>query len=731
MSRLTRIVSVLCLVVAMLLPTYSYAQLDAAALQRAQRNGQNGGMGQGMGMGTNMPGDPNMMGDGMEGDVGDTTDVKEKREKRALESYYFNDTVRALNNWLWTVDKDFDRVNIAPIDTTLQDWRIDYVFYRKGVGDMALGGLGQSTQPINWFDRRQSNDFIFARSYDAYTVRVDNVPYYNCKTPFSNLSYLESGQKRYREEHFELIHTQNIDPSTSANITYRARSTMGQYLWQRTKNHALSLGFAHTGKHYSVHAAYINNLIDARENGGIVGEWALSDPTFELPSGIPTRLGDERNSKAENHYRNNAIVIKQAYAIPLARVTEYDFSLADLPAVYVGHQFEYNTWSKVYTDLRSTYTNLRDHFDKESGEWVPAEGLEYYDNWYIDPRKSRDSISERLLSNKFYVQVQPWDRDGAISTIDGGVGIDLHTYSYLRLEDYVAGKVTKDKRTSWYMYGATGGKIKRYADWGVDAKYYPSGYRGGDFSMDGNVVLRAYIRELPLILSGRFKQEFRSPAYWQESLFSNHYMWFNSFDKESETRFEVNFSVPSIALELGFWQGIIGNMIYYDGGRTEQDPDVAIKQHSDIVSLTSLYARKDFRVAGFHFDHRALVQISSDESVLPVPALSAYLSYYYEFWVKRDVLRVQLGIDARYNTSYYAPSYNPALSAFFNQHEVRVGSYPYMDAYLSAKWKRMRILLKYQHLNHGLFGNGEYFQVARYPLNPGMFKMGISWSFYD
>ena len=242
--------------------------------------------------------------------------------------------------------------------------------------------------------------------------------------------------------------------------------------------------------------------------------------------------------------------------------------------------------------------------------------------------------------------------------------------------------------------------------------------------MYGNVVLRAYIRELPLILSGRFKQEFRSPAYWQESLLSNHYMWFNSFDKESETRLEVNFSVPSIALEVGVWQGIMGNMIYYDGSSN-------ITQHSDIVSLTSLYASKDFRVAGFHFDHRALVQISSDERVLPVPALSAYLSYYYEFWVKRDVLRVQLGLDARYNTSYYAPSYNPALSAFFNQRDVRVGDYPYVDAYLSAKWKRMRILLKYQHLNQGLFGNGEYFQVARYPLNPGMFKIGISWSFYD
>ena len=124
--------------------------------------------------------------------------------------------------------------------------------------------------------------------------------------------------------------------------------------------------------------------------------------------------------------------------------------------------------------------------------------------------------------------------------------------------------------------------------------------------MDGNIVLRAYIRELPLILSGRFKQEFRSPSYWQESLFSNHYMWFNSFNKESETRLEVNFSVPSIALELGLWQGIMSDMLYYDASSN-------IQQCSDVVSLTSLYARKDFRVAGFHFDHRALVQISSDE----------------------------------------------------------------------------------------------------------------------
>ena len=266
--------------------------------------------------------------------------------------------------------------------------------------------------------------------------------------------------------------------------------------------------------------------------------------------------------------------------------------------------------------------------------------------------------------------------------------------------------------------------IKRYADWRADAKYHPSGYRGGDLSVGAEITLRAFIREHPLILTGRFRYELRSPGYWHENLFSNHYVWFNSFDKESETRFEVNFSVPDIALEVGAWQGVMTNMIYYGN-------DSRVAQNPGTVSLTSLYARKDFRFAGFHLDHRALVQISSDEHVLPVPTFSAYLSYYYEFWVVRDVLRVQVGLDGRFNTAYYAPGYNPALSAFYNQREVKIGNYPYLDAFVSAKWKRMRILLKLQHLNQNLFGNGEYFQVARYPLNPRMFKFGISWSFYD
>ena len=179
-----------------------------------------------------------------------------------------------------------------------------------------------------------------------------------------------------------------------------------------------------------MHAGFINNHIETRENGGVVGEWAIRDTTFEMPSGVPMRL---TSSQATNIYRNNAFFVEQSYGIPLLPVTESDFSIANLPAVFIGHSFEYNSWSKVYKDVRGTYTDDRYERD-DKGNFVPARDLEYYKNWFINPTQTRDSIYERVISNRVFIQAQPWDRNGVVGTVNGGVGLDLHTYSQFRLD---------------------------------------------------------------------------------------------------------------------------------------------------------------------------------------------------------------------------------------------------------------------------------------------------------
>ena len=706
----TRILVIIVMAILSLSPISSFAQLDARALSRAQQRGENVGLG-----GAN-PFDSREEGEQEE----EQDSTKVRRIRKPLESYYFNDSIRALPNFMWHVSREMNDVEILPLDTTLNNWRIDYPYQLVGTGDMTLGGLGQSTLPFNYFYRPSSPDFTFAQSYDAYTYRMENVPFYNSKTPYLNFTYLESGQKRYREEHFEITTAHNISPTTGFNVSYKARGTKGLYDWQRTTNHNLAVAFSHTGKRYSIHAAFVNNRIKQRENGGAVGIWAVADTTYEHPSGVPMKLAA---AEAENSYRNNAFFVKQAYAIPLQPVTDYDFSLADLSAIYIGHIFEYNAWSKLYTDHYAEYTNDRGSVG-ENGEFEPTKDT-YYKDWYISPLESRDSIRERVVSNRFFVEAQPWDRNGAAGRLGGGIGIDMYAYSQFAFEDYPSGKQGKDKRTAWYAYGAISGKVKKAADWGADLKYYPSGYRSGDLAINAHIALTARFRGHPVILSGRFSQTRTSPSYWEENLFSNHYVWFNSFKQEDETRFEASLEMPDWAFEVGVWQGVVNNKIYYDATSR-------VAQHGDAISLTSVYARKDFRIGGLHLDHRALLQWSTNQEVIPVPLLSAYLSYYYEFWVeKKHVLRMQFGVDGRFNTSYYAPSYNPALATFYNQRDYELGNYPYLDVFLTAKWKRMRIFLKYQHVNYNLFGNKEYFTVAGYPQNPGMFKVGISWGFYD
>lgn len=717
MSRLSkRILLTLFVGLSLSVPgTLRSQNFNARDIMRAQQRGETGSL-----YGGNPYDQNNLQGEeGEEGQQPQDTTKKERKIRKPLESYFFNDSIRSLNNFTWHVSRDYNRVDVGSLDTMLTDYRIDYPFYREGVGDIALGGLGQASLPVNYFRRPQFFDFMFASPYYAYTYDMENVPFYNTKRPLIRLHYAESGQKRFREENFGIMVAQNVSPSTGFNVDYKSRGTRGQYIWSRTKNHNVSVAVSHTGKRYSVHAGFYNNHIEQQENGGVVGKWAIADTTFSMPSGVPMKLSD---AEARNIYRNNAFFITQSYGIPLQRLTDHDFSMANLSAVYVGHSFEYSSWSKVYSDIRADYIDERAGRDEE-GNFVP-DTLSYYRHWYINPSQTRDSIYERRISNRVFVQAQPWDRNGVVGTIDAGIGIDLHTYSQFELNNYLTGKYTKVKKTSYFAYGSVGGKIKKYVDWDANLKFYPSGYRGGDLTVGAHLALTGFLRGHPLILEGRFSMDRRSPNYWQENLFSNHYVWSAPLDKENETRFEVKFSVPDFAFEAGAWQGVTSGKIYY-----ASDSNVA--QKGGNVSLTSVYARKDFRIRGLHLDNRVLLQWSTDQEVAPVPLLSAFLSYYYEFWVVRDVLRLQIGLDGRFTTKYYAPGYNPALSVFYNQRDVEVGNYPYMDLFVMGKWKRMRIFLKYQHINKGLFGNGEYFSAAGYPLNPGMFKIGISWGFYD
>lgn len=101
-ESLKRIIpAVLAGLLAVSAPPAAHAQLDAAALLRAQQRGEN----------TNLYGTNPFETQDEEGELQDTT-KNERRIRKPLESYFFNDSIRALPNFVYHVDREYNRVKI-------------------------------------------------------------------------------------------------------------------------------------------------------------------------------------------------------------------------------------------------------------------------------------------------------------------------------------------------------------------------------------------------------------------------------------------------------------------------------------------------------------------------------------------------------------------------------------------------------------------------------------------
>jgi uncharacterized membrane protein YgcG len=124
--------------------------------------------------------------------------------------------------------------------------------------------------------------------------------------------------------------------------------------------------------------------------------------------------------------------------------------------------------------------------------------------------------------------------------------------------------------------------------------------------------------------------------------------------------------------------------------------------------------------------------LSSKPDVVPLPKLVLNLRWYLQFpIVREDVLQMQVGVDARYNTKWYAPGFNPATGAFYNQNEEQYGATPYFDAFINMQWKQACIFIKMENAGKGWpMEQHDYFSAHHYIHPPRVIKVGIYWPFY-
>ena len=676
---------------------------------------------------------------------------------RILETYAVPDSMQYKRIITWTHERYFSNLELYEMDTTYNYHYYDYPFYKKDVNVSYLGVIGSPVQTYDFFKRDEEENAIFYTPYTSYSYSPETLPMFNTKTPYTELAYWGTlfANKEKEESDIKILTTQNILPELNVTLEYHRFGGNGMLKREDVDNRSFIVSTNYLGKRYLMHAGYIYNKVKKSENGGIADNFWIRDTTvdareidinlpnasntikkntifldqsYRIPFSFINKIGKKKEMRAEAARRDSIMTSGDSSAIKAYLAEEEEFAMAsedsqpadsiqtNITTAFVGHSSEYSVFTKKYTDEIGT---------GEDGKF----GRDFYNNkFYLHPTSSADSQRVMKFDNRIYLRLQPWSDQGVVSKIDVGVGDKLlHYYDFNSSLNYLS-KGKNVVRNSLYLYAGVQGQIKKLMKWDATGRYTFLGAELNDFNVDANLAFNIFPfrrdKKSPITFKAHFSTSLKEPDWYQQHILMNHFKWNNKFGKTSTTKVDGSINIPRWKLKAFFGYSLLGNNIYYD-------TEGIVRQNDTPMSVMTASLTKNFTLWKFHFDHQALFQLSSNEQVLPLPMLSFNFRYYFQFNVVKNVMQMQIGANAWYNTKWYSPSYNPALGVFHNQNEEKYGNCPYIDAFVNIQWKRACIFVKFVNAGMGWPDKlVDYFGAHHYIRPQRALKFGIFWPFY-
>ena len=641
---------------------------------------------------------------------------------RILETAFLPDSLYFKRLVAWNHDRHFNRVEVKEWDTTFNYHFHDYPYLKEDIGGSYLGMPGSAVQTFNFFKRVDPSSTVsYYAPYESWTYTPSTLPMFNTKTPYTELSYYGNlfNSETLSNDDVRIFTTQNITPALNFALEFKTYGGAGVLKNAKARNKTAYAAANYLGKKYLLHAGVISNSINRLENGGIIDNSWIRDTTVDV------REIDVSLTTATNKYSKKTFFLDQTYRIPFSFIedlkhrgdTSYvrkDTLNTDITTFFLGTSTEYSVYNKYYTDAISS---------------SDAAGRAFFgDRFFIHPTKSADSLHTSRLDNRIFARFQPWREDAVVSKVEGGIGDRLQSFY-----DFSPGAyLHKSSTVRWntlYAYAGAEGRLSRYLEWDALGQLSFAGAEAGDFFLRGNLKFSVFpfhrSPRSPISLTARFETNLKQPDWYEQHLYSNHYIWDNEFSKVSTTRLQAALDIPKWKLHASAGYALLANNIYYDSLGV-------VRQNGDPMSILTAALRKDFRLGILHLENSALFQLSSKEDVVPLPKLAINLRYYLQFpIVSEDVLKMQLGVDARYNTLWYAPGFNPVSGTFYNQQEQQYGNAPYFDVFMNLQWKQACIFIKMENAGQGWpMDKKDYFSAHHYIYTNRVVKFGIYWPFY-
>ena len=365
---------------------------------------------------------------------------------------------------------------------------------------------------------------------------------------------------------------------------------------------------------------------------------------------------------------------------------------------------------------------------------------DYYLNEYYDAgRLTGDSIYDQTkhwhMKNTFAIAMLEGFNKWAKAGLKAFASYDLRHYELPTME----GGFEKYNEHVLSVGGQLSKQEGKTLHYNAVAEIGLTGVDAGTLAIDGNVDVNIPFLGDTLQVRGDAFFHRETPSFYYRNYHARHLWWENDLDKTIHTRIMGTLSFPKTRTKLRVAVDEIKNYTYFSQSYDIKEEGlrtgvmVTPMQESGGINLLTAQLEQNFRLGILNWENQFTYQHSSKESVLPVPDFNVYTNLYIKFKVVK-VLNIDLGADMRYFTSYEAPDYSPYMGQYTVQgngeNNVKIGNYPIVNVYANVHIKHTRFFVMMSHINAGQ-GDKNYFFAPHYPMNERVFRIGVSWNFFN
>lgn len=647
----------------------------------------------------------------------------------------------------WNYKGALANKEVAGLDTSMVEFYINNPAQKNTIALQTLGNMGSPAQSAIFADRQNKTDFIFFQPYQLYYKPSDEILYFNTKKPFSYLNYYGGGTHNRDNRRLAGLFSVNVNPKVNFGLYGDWTKAYGCYNSLSTKNYDAGVFGSYDGSHHQLGVSVSFNGFESYESGGLTNDRNITDPknTGKMePVNMPVFFSNNdwtkvRNWNASFNYRYHFGIEKEVEVIPDSFVTEL------IPVTSIVYHFDLeNDWRRFYE--RNTISG---GFNVDS--FYHSYNLN--DTLYYSRFESTDS--SRFMQMKHTVGITLNEVYNTLMKFGFAAYATFKMKKYTYLDKNLMDQsthVTPHNDSLGYLFNpmyssicrnkfGIGAELSKHQGEAFTYDFYGEYYfidekkTASTFEIGGNINSRANWGKQPVYINANAKFERYCPDFFEDYYYSNHIYWNNDFENKQDLRIDGELGFPSFAFYDGLglnFNASFQNLHNYIYWNTKALPE----QYSDNLQVLTLGLTERARVWHVHWDNKLVFQQTSNDKVLPLPQLSWYSSAYFRFDKLFKVLNVQLGVDMRWNSAYYAPYYMPVTGQFFVQDSnspdyQKYGDYVYMDAFINFHLKRVRFYVEFNHLNKLWSKHYNYLYTRGYAMDPTYLKFGLSATLSD